>query len=105
VRAQAIAGLKHEAKDPGAVSAKSWFAAAFGAHGYARPADGDLATVPAIAREDVLARRSALFRRDRLKIAVVGAIDEATLAAKLDQLFGAMPLLGEAPVPAAPGFS
>jgi zinc protease len=105
VRAQAIAGLKHEAKDPGAVSAKSWFATAFGAHGYARPADGDLATVAAIAREDVLARRAALFRRDRLKIAVVGAIDEATLAAKLDELFGAMPLLGEAPALAAPGFS
>lgn len=99
VRAQTIAGLKHDLNDPGSVAARQWFAGAFAADGYARPVDGDLATVPAITREAIFARRAALMRRDRLRISVVGAIDAVSLAARLDAVFGHLPL---ADAPAAP---
>ncbi len=90
VRAQAVASLKHEQKDPGPVSAKAWFAAAFGEHGYARSPDGTLKTVAKITRDDIAARRAGAFHRDKLKIAVVGAIDAATLSVRLDEIFSGL---------------
>jgi len=95
VRAQTMAGLRHELKDPGSVSGKAWFAHAFGDHGYGRPSDGSVDSVPKIRRDDMLARREQIFRKPRLRIAVVGAIDAATLADRLDAVFGALP--GDAP--------
>ncbi len=104
VQAQAIAGLKHEQKDPGPVSGKTWFSTAFGSHGYARPVDGTLKTVPKISRDDIVARAADVFRRDNVKIAVVGAIDAVTLATWLDQIFGAFPVKSAAPKPVPVSF-
>ena len=100
VRSQMIASLKREAKDPDALAGKAWREAAFGTHPYALPSRGDLDTIPAITREDLLAMRKRLMARGNLKIAVVGAIDAAKLALLLDDIFGALPARGDlAPVP------
>ena len=100
VRSQMIASLKREAKDPDALAGKAWREAAFGTHPYALPSRGDLDTIPAITREDLLAMRKRLMARGTLKIAVVGAIDAAKLALLLDDVFGALPARGDlAPVP------
>ena len=100
VRSQMIASLKREAKDPDALAGKAWREAAFGTHPYALPSRGDLDTIPAITREDLLAMRKRLMARGNLKIAVVGAIDAAKLALLLDDVFGALPARGDlAPVP------
>jgi len=99
VRSQIIAGLKREAKDPDALAGKAWREAAFGDHPYAMPARGDLDTIPAITREDLLAMRRRLMARDNLKISVVGAMDAGKLARLLDEVFGALPSHGDlAPV-------
>ncbi len=95
VRSQMIAGLKREAKDPDTLAGNAWREAAFGAHPYGQPARGSLDTVPNVARGDLLALRAAMMARDSLKIAVVGAVDAATLGAHLDHAFAALPARGD----------
>lgn len=58
-------------------------------HPYARRTT--LASVQAITREALLARRNQLFVRQGMLITVVGDIDAATLGRLLDQTFGALP--------------
>ncbi|MFN3889335.1 MAG: M16 family metallopeptidase [Beijerinckiaceae bacterium] len=91
VRAQMIAGLKHELKDPNRVAARAFREEAFPNHPYGRPAQGTLESVPAIGRDDLAAMHRAILARDNLKIAAVGAIDAARLAAIVDKTFGALP--------------
>ncbi|WP_159728856.1 pitrilysin family protein [Methylosinus sp. Ce-a6] len=94
VRGQIAAGLKRDANDPDALVAKAFREAAFPNHPYGRPVRGDLESLERLARDDLEALRGRLLARDNLVIAVVGAIDAATLAAKLDATFGALPRAG-----------
>jgi zinc protease len=52
---------------------------------------GELSTLPTLTRANLIQMRSATFARDKLKIAAVGAIDAATLAGHLDDVFGGLP--------------
>lgn len=87
VKAQMVAGLKHEANDPDSVSGRAFRAAAFPNHPYGHAARGTIESVPGITRVDVASLHSALLARDNLCIAVVGAISAATLAAELERVF------------------
>ena len=91
LRSQIIAGLKRQSTDPDAMVAKAWREAAFGDHPYGRPANGDLVSVPALARDDVVAAHKRLFARSNLKIAAVGAVDAGRLSQLLDASFGGLP--------------
>lgn len=91
VRAQVEAGLRHVLKDPDAVAREQFFRHAFPDHPYGRPPQGTLAEVPAISREDLVAMHRATMARSNLFVAAVGAIDGATLAARLDDIFGTLP--------------
>ncbi len=91
VVSQLVASLKRELKDPDAVASRSFRAAAFPDHPYGRAARGEIDSLPKIGRDDLVAMRANMLARDTLAIAVVGAIDAATLAAKLDATFGALP--------------
>jgi len=91
VRGQLTAEFKRDAADPDAMVAKAFREAAFPGHPYGRPARGDLATIDGLTRDDLEALRARLLARKDLKIAVVGAIDAATLAERLDEVFGAWP--------------
>jgi len=91
VRGQLAASIKREANDPDAMVARAYREAAFPGHVYGRPLRGELETLERLERSDIEALRAKLFSRDNLKIAVVGAIDAAALAQKLDAVFGAMP--------------
>jgi zinc protease len=51
-------------------------------------------SISSIAKAAILKRKDSLLTRDTLKIAVVGAIDEKTLARHLDHAFGALPAAG-----------
>ncbi len=88
VRGQLAAGIKRDANDPDAMVAKAFREAAFPGHPYGRPTRGELDTLERLTRSDLEAMRGRMFARDNLKIAVVGAIDAATLAARLDETFG-----------------
>jgi zinc protease len=100
VRGQIVAGLKREAFDPDTMAGKAFRLAAFPDHVYSRPSRGDVATVETLTRDDLAAAHRRLFARENVKIAVVGAIDAPTLAARLDDTFGALPEKPElAPTP------
>jgi zinc protease len=99
VRSQLAAGVKRDVNDPDAMVSKAFREAAFPGHPYARPTRGELATLDAIARDDLDALRQRIVARNDLKIAVVGAINAATLAARLDDVFGGLPAANQlAPV-------
>ncbi len=91
VRGQVAAGLRRDANDPDSIASRAWREAAFPGHPYGQPVRGDFETLAAITRADLVACHNACLARDRLKIAVVGAIDARRLAALLDTAFGALP--------------
>ncbi len=91
VRSQIMAGLRHESTDPDTMANRAWFASAFPGHAYGRPVKGSLESMPSIGRDDLAAFRARVLARSTLKIAVVGAIDAASLAAELDRVFGSLP--------------
>ncbi len=91
VRAQTIAGLKGEANDPDALAGRAWRRATFPNHPYALQVSGDLETVPAITRDDIIGLHKNIMARNNLKIAAVGAIDATRLSALIDKVFGALP--------------
>jgi zinc protease len=70
-------------------------AATIPGHPYA--ARTTLASIRAIDKKAMEARRAAILARDNLKITVVGDIDQATLGALLDKTFGALPAKASAP--------
>lgn len=94
VRAQMTAGLRRQTNDPDARAGKAWREAAFPGHPYANAVEGALDTLPAIARDDLVALREACFARDGLRVAIVGAINSERARAALDALFGAWPAQG-----------
>lgn len=91
VRAQMLAGLRHEANDPDALAGKAWREMAFPGHAYGRPARGTQDSVAAITREDLVGLHQRAMQRHGLKLAVVGAIDAVKLASLLDDVFGGLP--------------
>lgn len=101
VREQVLAGLRHEAKDPDTLANRALFRAAFPDHPYGHPIRGTLESLPTIARADLDGLRKAGLSRANLVVAVVGAIDAATLARHLDAVFGDLPAVAAlAEVPA-----
>ncbi len=100
VRAQINAVLKRESAEPDSMAAQAWRRAAWAGHPYSRSARGELGEIDAVTREDLLDMRRKTLARDALKVAVVGAIDAATLARHLDSLFAGLPAKAELkPVP------
>jgi zinc protease len=88
VLGQIAASLRREANDPDAVAGRTFRALAYPNHPYGMPVRGELATLPNLARADLESMRRAMFARDNLKIAAVGAINAETLAGHLDDVFG-----------------
>ena len=91
VRAQVLAGLRHESTDPDVMAHRAWFATAFPQHPYGRSSKGTLESVPEISRADLERTREALLNRIKLHLVVVGAIDPDTLARVLDDVFAPLP--------------
>jgi zinc protease len=91
VVSQIAAGLKREANDPDFVAGRRLRALAYPKHPYGQPVRGELSSLPTLTRANLIEMRAATFARDNLKIAAVGAIDAATLAGHLDDVFGRLP--------------
>jgi len=91
VREQVNARLRQDANDPGAVAAKTWKMNAFPGHAYGRPCEGTLETLAQIEPQDLGAVAKRVVARERLVIAVVGAIDETGAAALVDKAFADLP--------------
>ncbi len=91
IREQIVANIRMDEKDPDKVVGHEWNKLAFGGHPYARPSNGTLESVAALAPDDLRAYVKKNFARDNLKVAVVGDIDAAALSALLDDVFGGLP--------------
>lgn len=91
VRAQTLAGLRYQQNDPGVMATKRFFKEAFPGHPYGRPSSGTVESVAAVTRDDLVSLHRAIVARGRVKIAVVGAVDEARLGALLDRVFARLP--------------
>lgn len=92
IRAQVVAGIRSDERDPDNVGADALIQAAFPDHPYGRPVEGTLESVAAITVGDLRTFHGKNFARDNLKVAVVGAINAADLADLLDEVFGALPV-------------
>ena len=100
VRAQILAGLRHEAQNPESLSARAFYANAFQGHPYGHPVRGTIDSISAVGRDDLVRYRDGKLARSNLRVAVVGAIDAVTLGRALDKIFGALPAAPQlAPVP------
>jgi zinc protease len=91
IRAQIIANIRSNERDPDEVGSDALMAALFPNHPYGRPTDGTIDSVNAITTEDLRAWFSRNVARSNLKVAVVGDIDAATLGKLLDEVFGDLP--------------
>ncbi len=91
IRAQVISGLRRETSNPNSLASRKFLEVAFGNHPYGRPANGTLESVPRIDVADLKDYVRRVLARDRLRIAVVGDVDPATLGKLLDQTFGGLP--------------
>lgn len=91
IRSQIVAGIVANARDPETEASRKWAEAIYGTHPYARPDQGTEKSLATITADDLRAFHKAVFARDQLKIAVVGAIDAESLKKRLDQVFGNLP--------------
>lgn len=95
IRTQIISGLRSETSNPGSLASRKFLETTFGDHPYGRPANGTLASVPTIDANDLRDYTRRIVAKDRLKIAVVGDVDAATLGKLLDQTFGGIAAKGD----------
>jgi len=94
VRAQVIAGLRSDLKDPDTIARNAFSRLVFGDHPYGSPEEGTLDSVEALTRDDLLAAHRAVFARDRVYVSAVGDIPAAELSALLARLPGDLPQTG-----------
>jgi len=71
----------------------------YGPHPYARPAAGRRESVSALGREALAAHHRALYRADRVVLAVSGRVERDRVRRAAERLFGDLPAGGVAPVP------
>ncbi|MGB3391314.1 MAG: pitrilysin family protein [Pseudaminobacter sp.] len=91
IRAQIVSGIVSGSRDPQVAAQFKWASALYGDHPYARRSEGTEQSLATITADDLRAFHKAMFARERLKVAVVGAIDAETLKGELDKLFGGLP--------------
>ena len=91
VRGQLAASLRNEVNDPDHAAARLFRHHSYPEHPYGQPVKGDLDILPTLTRDDLVTMRARLLARDNLKVAVVGAIDAATLGRELDRVFASLP--------------
>ncbi|OBY25773.1 M16 family metallopeptidase [Leisingera sp. JC1] len=98
VRAQVLAGLRSDAKNPNNIAGLAFARMAYGDHPYGSDGKGTLDSVAALSRQDIFDAYEAVFARDRLYVSAVGDITADELGGLLDGLLGALPEKG-APIP------
>ncbi len=91
VRGQVLSGILAKERDPNTIAQAKWLRAIYGDHPYGRQDEGTSQSVTAITVQDLRDAHKAMFARDGLHVAVVGAIDATTLKQELDRLFGDLP--------------
>ncbi len=91
IRAQVVSGILADERDPNTVAMQKWTETLYPGHPYSRRGEGTKQSLETITADDLRAFHKAMFARDGLHVAVVGAIDAAALKVQLDRLFGPLP--------------
>lgn len=106
VRGQVLAGLRGQARDPGAIASRRYSEVAFVGHPYARPTDGTEDSVARLTVDDMRAAHQRALTRDRVFISAAGDISPEDLATLLDELLGDLPATGpDLPPPVTPALT
>ena len=92
LRAQILAGLRHESEQADAIAGKTLMAALYPDDPYGRPTRGTVGSVAKLTTEDLRGFVDRRLARDTLVIGIVGAITPEELAPLLDKTFGALPV-------------
>lgn len=98
VRAQVLASVRSDEKDPDTIASQSFNALAFGDHPYGTNNEGTEDSVTALTRADITAAKDRVMALDRLYVSAVGDITAPELGALMDKLFDGLPETG-APMP------
>jgi zinc protease len=91
IRGQILAQLRRDAEDPNDIAGRTLRHLFFPGHPYGRQIDGTPKSVAAIGTADLKRFVAERFGRDNLKVAVVGDLTAAQLAALLDKTFLGLP--------------
>jgi len=98
VRAQVLAGLRSDLKDPDKIAGRGFAQMAYGDHPYGSDGKGSLESIAELSRQDMFDAHEAIFARDRLYVSAVGDITPQELGQLLDRLLGDLAATG-APLP------
>ncbi|MFI5342163.1 MAG: M16 family metallopeptidase [Candidatus Methylomirabilales bacterium] len=85
---EVIAGIKRDQEDPGTVSWQAFLKLIYGTNPYGRPVEGTEASVPTIARDDLVQFHETYFRPNKTILAVVGDVSLPDLKRRLDVKLG-----------------
>ena len=91
VRAQVLAIIESDARDPQEIAATTFNQLAYGDHPYAFAQEGSAETVTALSRDDIVAAHRAALTRERVVVGAAGDIDAAELGALIDHILGDLP--------------
>ena len=91
VRAQVLAGIRSDQKDPDAIASDAFSALIYGDHPYGSNESGTLETVEALTRADIQQAHGDVLARDNLYVSAVGDISATELGRVLDDLLGDLP--------------
>ncbi len=91
VRAQVLAGIRSDLKDPDEIASNAFSAIVYGDHPYGSNETGTVETVTALTRDDIVQAHQDVMARSNLYVSAVGDITAAELGEMLDELLGAMP--------------
>ena len=80
VRGQVLSGILAKERDPNTIAQAKWLRAIYGDHPYGRQDEGTSQSVTAITVQHLRDAHKAMFARDGLHVAVVGAIGFLTLS-------------------------
>jgi zinc protease len=91
IRADTIAMLARQARNPRSLAGRLWMRDAFEDHPYGKDSAGTLASVAAITRADLADFVARHVRKKGLVVGAVGDLTPAELSALLDRVFGGLP--------------
>lgn len=91
VRAQVLAIIQSDARDPQEIASSTFNALAYGDHPYAFAQEGNADTVAALTRDDIVAAHRAALTRDRVVVGAAGDISAEELGLLIDHILGDLP--------------
>ncbi len=100
-KARVVAGLREADTKPDTIAARALARMMYGSHPYALRQSGEVDTVPAIAREDLLAFYQAYYRRGSAVVSIIGDLDRAQAEALAERLTRDLPA-GSSPLDLPP---